>query len=128
MLSFEDAIDTELEWMSENDAVSLTQRPHSYVARGLYVYQLKRWMSLFPREQFLILKSEDLYKEPGRVLQHTLAYLGLRPWGLANFKAHHLSEYAEIDPATRKRLTEYFAPYNQQLYTFLGRDLGWEYE
>ena len=90
--------------------------------------QVKRWMSVFPREQFLIIKSEDFYKDPGRVLHQTLAYLGLRPWSPASFKAHHLSEYTDMDPATRKRLGEYFAPYNQQLYAFLGCDLGWERE
>jgi hypothetical protein len=128
-LSFEDAIDKERERLSSSDdPVSLPWRHYSYLRRGLYVDQLKRWMSVFPREQFLIIKSEDFYKEPGRVLQQTLTYLGLRPWSLASFRAYHLSEYAEIAPSTRKRLAEYFAPYNQQLYAFLGRDLGWERE
>ena len=129
-LSFEDAIDKEREWLSGSDnPVSLAQRQYSYIERGLYAEQLKRWMSIFPREQFLIIKSEDFYEDPGRVLHQTLAYLGLRPWRLAGFKAHHLSEYTnDMDPATRKRLVEYFAPYNQQPYTFLGRDLGWEHE
>jgi hypothetical protein len=94
----------------------------------LYVDQLKRWMSVFPREQFLIIKSEDFYKDPEQVFQQTLAYLGLRPWRLTRFKVHHLGEYVDMDPATRRRLGDYFAPYNQQLYVLLGRDLGWEHE
>ncbi len=128
-LSFEDAIDKEPERLSRSDdPASLTWRYFSYLKRGVYVDQLKRWMSVFPREQFLIIKSEDFYKDPERVLHQTLKYLGLRPWSPSNLKAYHLSEYTGMDPATRKRLREYFAPYNQQLYTFLGRDLGWEYE
>lgn len=128
-LSFEDAIGKERERLSgSDDPASLTWRRCSYVERGLYVDQLKRWMSVFPRDQFLVIKSEDLYENPGQVLEQTLAYLGLRPWTLASFRAYHLSEYDEIAPATRKRLTEYFAPYNQQLYAFLGRDFGWEHE
>jgi hypothetical protein len=31
-----------------------------------------------------------------------------------------------MDPGMRKRLTDYFAPYNRQLYALLGRDFGWE--
>jgi hypothetical protein len=85
-------------------------------------------MSVFPREQFLIIKSEDFYENPERVLNQTLEYLGLRPWSPESFKAYHLSEYNVMDPAIRKRLGGYFAPYNQQLYAFLGRDLGWEHE
>jgi len=33
-----------------------------------------------------------------------------------------------MNPTTREHLAEYFAPYNQQPYSFLGRDLGWEHE
>jgi hypothetical protein len=128
-LSFEDAIKKEPERLSRSeDLASLTWRHCSYLKRGLYVDQLKRWMSLFPHEQFLILKSEDLYEDPERILRQSLAYLGLRPWSPARFKAHHLVGYPDINPSIRKRLTEYFAPYNQQLYNFLGRDLGWEDE
>jgi hypothetical protein len=29
-----------------------------------------------------------------------------------------------MDPVTYKRLAEYFALYNQQLYALVGRDLG----
>jgi hypothetical protein len=128
-LSFEDAIDKEPERLnSSDDPASLTWRYYSYIKRGLYVDQLKRWMGVFPREQFLIIKSEDFYNNPERVLHQTLAYLGLRPWSPVRFKAYHLAEYSDIDPVTRKHLGEYFAPYNQQLYAFLGRDLGWEHE
>jgi hypothetical protein len=125
-LSFENAVDKERERLgSSDDAASLTWRHYSYLKRGLYVEQLQRWMSVFPREQFLIIKSEDFYEAPGQVLNQTLGYLGLRPWSLANFKAYHLSEYADIDTVTRERLVDYFALYNQRLYALLDRDLGW---
>jgi hypothetical protein len=128
-LSFEDAIDKEHERLSStDDPISMVRRHYSYVERGLYVEQLKRWMSVFPREQFLIIKSEDFYKEPERILHQVLTFLGLIPWTPANLKAYHLAEYLGMNPATRKRLGEYFAPYNQQLYALLGRDLGWEDE
>ncbi|MGH3085954.1 MAG: sulfotransferase domain-containing protein, partial [Rubrobacteraceae bacterium] len=128
-LPFEDAIDKERERLgSTDDPVSLAWRHYSYVERSLYVDQLRRWMNVFPREQFLILKSEDLYEDPQRILHQTQEYLGLRPWSLPGYEAYNLKEYADIDPATRRRLVDYFAPHNQQLYALLGRDLGWEHE
>jgi hypothetical protein len=129
-LSFEDAIDREQERMgSSADPASLAWRHSSYVARGVYIAQLERWMSVFPREQFLIIKSEDFYENPQRVLQEALEYLGLRPWSPANFEAFNKRKYAtDMKPATRKRLEAYFEPYNQQLYDLIGRDLGWEHE
>jgi hypothetical protein len=127
-LTFEDAIDKERERLNRcNDPASPTWRQYSYTKRGLYREQLERWMSVFPREQFLIVKSEDFYRSPERVVRQTLTYLGLRSWSPADFKAYHLVEYPDMDPATRKHLAEYFAPYNKQLYTLLGRNLEWEH-
>ena len=127
-LTFEDAIDKERERLNRcNDPASPTWRQSSYIKRGLYREQLERWMSVFPREQFLIVKSEDFYRSPERVVRQTLTYLGLRSWSPADFKAYHLTVYPDMDPATRKHLAEYFAPYNKQLYTLVGRNLGWEH-
>ena len=38
----------------------------------------------------------------------------------ATYAMHH-----DIDPWLEERMRKYYAPYNQQLYDFLGRDLGW---
>jgi hypothetical protein len=128
-LSFEDAIDKERERLSSSDdPISMVRRHYSYIERGLYIDQIKRWMTLFPREQFLIIKSEDFYSEPERIFSQVLAFLEVRPWNPINLKAYHLAEYLDMNSATRTRLGEYFAPYNRQLYAFLGRDLGWEHE
>src|SRR5262249_31402288 len=35
----------------------------SYVKRGMYLNQIQNWLCYFPREQLLILKSEDLYRD-----------------------------------------------------------------
>jgi hypothetical protein len=128
-LSFEDAIEKEPERLSRSDdPASQSWRQYSYIKLGLYVHQLKRWMSVFPREQLLIIKSEDFYREPERTLHQVLEYLRLQPWSPEGFRAHHLNKYADMTSATRKRLRDYFVPYNEQLYALLGRDLGWEHE
>ena len=128
-LSFEAAIDQERERLSQGgDPTSLPGRRYSYLSRGLYVDQLERWLSLFPRKQLLILKSEDFFRDPGPIVQQTLAHLGLRPWNAGGRKAYHRAEYPEMNPVTRARLAAYYAPFNQRLYALLDRDLGWEHE
>ena len=67
-LSFEDAIAAELERLRNKDGwVDQDRRKSShvaYLARGLYAEQLHRWLTLFPREQLLILKSVDFFQRP----------------------------------------------------------------
>ena len=54
-------------------------REYSYVERGFYAEQLARLFALFPREQVLVLRAEDLRAEPAASLQAVRAFLGLPP-------------------------------------------------
>lgn len=55
-------------------------RVFSYVERGFYGAQLERALGLFGRDQLLLLRSEDLKREPEDVLDRVTAFLGLPPF------------------------------------------------
>ncbi len=84
---------------------------------------------MFPREQFLILRSEDFFKDTPTVYAQVLAFLGLAAWQPRQFPrfnvARKTATQAADDPATRHYLAEYFAPHNQRLGEVLGRDFDW---
>lgn len=128
-LSFEAAIDQEAERLAvSDDPVSLPWRHHSYLARGVYVEQVKRWLDVFPREQLLVIQSETFFRDTEQTLHETQSFLGLPVQTPEEFRAYHLSEYPDMSAATRRQLQDYFAPYNQQLYDLLGCNYGWENE
>jgi hypothetical protein len=52
-------------------------RVYSYVERGFYGAQLQRALKIFPREQILCLRSEDLQKNPLATLNTMASRLGL---------------------------------------------------
>lgn len=54
-------------------------REFSYVERGFYAEQVERLLGLFPREQVLVLRSEDLRADPGPALAAVRTFLGLPP-------------------------------------------------
>ena len=77
-LPFAEAIEREPERLAAtDDPLDPAWRHHSYLARGVYVNQIKRWFEYFPRDQFLIIKSEDFYAEPVQILHQTQAFLGV---------------------------------------------------
>jgi hypothetical protein len=128
-LSFEEAIEREPERLADStDPLSAAWRHHSYLARGVYVDQVRRWFDRFPRDRFLIIKSEDFYAEALRILHQTQAFLDVGSHSPAILKVHHQADYGAMDGFMRRRLTDYFAPYNRQLYDLLGRDFGWEHD
>lgn len=134
-LSFEEAIDREPERLKgERERLLADPRYQShnflhfsYLARSVYVDQLKAWREFFPEDQILVLKSEDFYEDPSSSVARTLEFLGLAAVGMESYARYNAGGYAgQIDPALRKRLVDYFRPHNQRLYEYLGRDLGWD--
>lgn len=135
-LSFEDALECEEQRLNGEEAKilrddkysSFNHRHYSYLSRSKYIEQLPSWMDLFPKEQFLILKSEDLYSNTRETLKQTLDFLGLPSNYLKQeYKPFNDGRYEKMASATRERLTEYFKPYNARLYDYLGRDFGWDH-
>jgi hypothetical protein len=114
----------------------LVQDPHhsefhhkyySYQSRGLYVQQLRRWLQHYPASQLAVWPAETFFESPGQVFDEVVRYLGLPAWRPAEFRVFNSRENREpIDPELRRRLAEYFRPYNQELYELLGRRFDWD--
>ncbi len=137
-LPFEEAIKDEVErTAAEREKIlrdehyeSYVYRHRSYLSRGIYVEQLQTWMGLFPREQFLILRSEDFYASPAASIKQVLAFLAL-PQEESQltgqvYKQYNNTTYSRMDAALRKRLIQFFEPHNARLYEFLGSNFGWD--
>lgn len=123
-LSFEDAIATEPDRLDgeyeklvqEESYFSYNYMHYSYLKRGLYADQLKVWFQLFPREQILILKSEDFFVSPGKVFQEVLSFLQLPPWEPKQFPLFNTraEKSTGLSLKTKEKLKEYFYLYNIQ--------------
>ena len=132
-LSFEDAIAAEPTRLGDSQrrlAEGTLARSHahqhfSYLARGCYAEQLERWFALFPRGQFLVLRFEDLARDPLRVLDTTLGFLGLPPAPPVNLEARNTRRYPPMAEATAAGLRDYFAPHDRRLEALLGDWPGW---
>ncbi|MCC5897965.1 MAG: tetratricopeptide repeat protein [Phormidium sp. BM_Day4_Bin.17] len=122
-LPFEEAIEAKIQEIEEKGRV---WRIHSnYIARGVYVEFLKHWFSVFPREQFLILKSEEFYENPGESLKQVYEFIGLPDFQLSCYKKYNSGQYSPAEEATRQKISEFYKPYNQELSEFLGADFTW---
>jgi hypothetical protein len=130
-LSFEDAIQYEkkcidegkISWSRQHRIFNETHFP--YLMRGLYADNLKRWFELFPKNQILILKNEDLKKNTTETLLNIHEFLGLPPCKIRNLKERNVGTYEPMNPKTEKFLNEFFKPHNEKLSQILNKDLGW---
>jgi hypothetical protein len=98
---------------------------HTYQARGRYAEQLERWLAVFPREQLLIVPSDDLAAEPAETHARVLDFLDAPPQRLDQYPRVYEREYEPMKPETREQLAAEFEQSNRRLYELLGRELGW---
>jgi hypothetical protein len=131
--SFESAIEREQMRLSGEKAKMLREQEYysdrymhySYLSRGIYIQQLHAWYQHFPREQILVLKSEDFYAKTPAVMSQVFEFLGLPDRQSVKLQRHKSFPYPKMEETLRRRLAEYFVPYNQELYDYLGRDFCW---
>lgn len=102
------------------------QNQPSYLNHGKYAWKLERWMKVFPKEQFHIIQSEKLYTQPQKTLKQALTFLELPSYPLSIYKHYNLGTYADMNPDTRKKLIDYYKPYNRKLYQLLGMRFHWD--
>jgi Sulfotransferase domain len=132
-LSFEEAIDREGERM-RGELERMLRDPsyfshawwnYTYVARGCYAEQLERWFAAFPREQLLVLLTDELAADTAATYRRVLDFLGAEAQDLDSYPRIFDRDYADMEPATRARLEKLFAEPNRRLAALLGRDLPW---
>jgi hypothetical protein len=131
--SLPEAIHSEIEVLNALDAPTKieiyspfwkTQKGHLW--RGLYVYFIEKWMQIFPREQFLILRSEDLYTHPQETMQQVFQFLEISPDKLSNYQRYTAGSYSQVPQEIREQLSAFFKPHNQRLEAFLNRKFNWD--
>lgn len=125
-LTFDAAIAAEPARVTPGDDVDFATHHFSYLARGHYAEQLERWFAHVPREQVLVLRSEDLFADPAAVYAQVLAFLDLPDWRPLAFPDLNHMTTGTLSDSARTRCREHFAPHNQRLAALLGRDFGWD--
>jgi len=130
--TFENTIDSDLKLIQEHENDSKNDNyfeqiiGKSYLARGFYAEQLQLWMDKFPKEQLLVISSEDLASKTADTLTTIFDFLGLPNHKIKDLTKRNEAKYPPMNPDTRKTLVEYFKPHNEKLYSLLGRRFDWD--
>ncbi|MEG4629820.1 tetratricopeptide repeat protein [Microcoleus sp. AR_TQ3_B6] len=123
--SLDRVISAEIERLNQNPEYIIGEEPGNYLARGRYIEFIKNWRTFFPREQLLILKSEDFYAGAATTVKQVLEFLDLPEYQLSEYQNANPGSYQPVNQSVRDWLRDYFRPYNQQLEEYLGRKLDW---
>lgn len=105
---------------------------------GCYYKYLMNWLNLFPKEQILIIKSEDFFNNTKDVVNQCFDFIGVKreevelihrlKGSLQNRKMLGRLEYKKFSKENIEKLKNYFIDKNKKLYDLIGRDMQWEKE
>jgi Sulfotransferase domain len=104
---------------------SFAHQHHSYLARGRYVEQLERLAAAVGRDRIHVVDSGRFFDEPAAVYDDIIEFLQLPMWRRPEFKQHNSRPRTDMSPELRKKLAEYFRPYDEKLTDWLGRPPSW---
>ncbi len=109
--SFEECVENELA------EIGLKQEnSDGYLQRGFYAKQLKKWLKYYPKEQFLILISEDFFKNTQECMNKIYTFLELPHHKHRSFPVLYKgTSDLKLKTETRKLLEEFYRPYNDEL-------------
>ena len=92
-----------------------------------YVVFIKQWASKLPRDRFLVLSFTDLCEHPQDTINTVFDFLEVPRFDVPDVKPVNANVYTEksISQETASYIRAVTQPYNEELYEFLGWDLGW---
>ena len=130
-LTFEEVIKKELKLLEkiknlENEDIKRKNIFQLNIARGIYVDQLQRWMDVFCKDQFLIIKTEEFEKDTQSVMNQVFDFLGIPIHQIKLLNKQNVGKYKPMSNSTRKFLIDYFKSHNERLYQFLQQDFEWD--
>lgn len=101
--------------------------PHqilSYIARGRYAEQLQHWWAHIPRGQFLLLRSEDLFRDPQKTFDRVCRFLDLPTVGLPADLPVNAAPHSPLPPRAREELDRIYEAPNRALFDLTGIEFG----
>ena len=134
-LSFEEVIEQEQsriegeqEKMEKNENYySPIYHSLAYLTTGLYSIRLKRWLKYFSMEQILVLENGEFLLDPETVYNQAVEFLDLPKWKLPKYEKFSKQKLSmDMDSKTRDKLLEICKPYNEELYSLIGKRFDWD--
>ena len=106
----------------------------SQLLTGFYYLYLLPWLQVFPRKNFLFIRTEDMKKDTRKTLEEVLQFLGMSR--LSDVKIDKIQKLALheqtmlhgndsqllLSSSTKKQLRAYFRPFNEKLAELLNDD------
>jgi hypothetical protein len=129
--SFEDAIVEEMNRLNKESYERYEIKPkfsveeNNYLKKGLYALQLRHWLKIFPRENILILSTEEFERNQQAIYNIIFEFLNISQFEVKNTKKMQKGNYVKMNSKSREMLLDFFRPYNEELFQIINTRFDW---
>ena len=132
--SFEDAVFEEMnriksERITQNKNKNLrvfTPNNIHYLKKGFYALQLKSWFKIFPREQILVLSTEEFQEDQNLIYKKIFDFLNIPNVKIKSTEKMEKGNYIPMKHDTRNLLLDYFRQCNHELFELINSEFDWK--
>ncbi len=125
-LTFEDAIDEEIDFLSKHSFRESVDRRRSYLAKGIYEEQIKIWMEIFSKKQIHLLSTEDMSNNPQNTLQDIFKFLDIPQYEIKKPQKQKANTYEKMKSQTRDRLLDFYKEHNEKFFKIIEKKFEWD--
>jgi hypothetical protein len=125
-LTFEDAIEEEIQFLENHSFLESVNRNRSYISKGFYENQIKLWFNIFPRDQIHLLSTEDMHNNPQDTLLDIFRFLQTSDYRIQNPENRKAAEYKKMNDDTRERLLKLYKPHNEKFFQIINQRFDWD--
>ncbi|PWE25196.1 sulfotransferase family protein, partial [Aliarcobacter skirrowii] len=126
IFDFTSFVKEELDFLKRNDKTIVIEAP--ILSHGLYEEQLKKYFSLFKKEQILIIENNELMTNTFDCLKNIESFLEISHinWDTKDIQPIFVGDYKHLIPKEAiELLEEYYFEYNERLFELINKKFNW---
>ena len=109
----------------EESDFNYNHKYYSYLNRGIYYDNLSRYLTLFKKDQILILEFDEFFNNVNRGYEKVIDFLNLEEQKIIN-KVYNKGTYKEMEKDLRIKLLDFYKVHNQKLFNLIGKSYDWD--
>ena len=130
--SFEDVVEENMNRLNKESHEHHEIKPRfsakedNYLKKGLYALQLRYWLKIFPRENILVVSTEEFESNQQIIYNKIFEFLNISKFEVKNTKKMEKGNYLPMKSETRNLLLDYFRPHNHELFELINMEFNWD--
>ena len=105
--------------------VEYTISEFDYIFKSIYLFQIYRWIEIFPSSNILILNSDRFFENTASVMKDVWHFLQLDCYSSSTYIKYNVGNYIPVADEIKQELGRLFEPYNRKLEEYLNLKFNW---